>query len=136
MATTNPPQSISDWYHSCIGSFENITTVVNNLATPELDSDTHEMKELALQRVRDQIGRFRVWAGNMGAHHRADSRMSLDYKLKEASRVHNMVLELLEELNSSLLEALKSAYQYVYLESGIGGVANNTTRFGSHTSSH
>ena len=33
-------------------------------------------------------------------------RMSLDYKLREASHVHNAVLELLEELNGSLMESV------------------------------
>ncbi|KAF8418438.1 hypothetical protein EV426DRAFT_707586 [Tirmania nivea] len=97
MATTNSPQSIANWYRSCIATFENVTRSVDNLA-PNLDS----AKALALQLVQDQIGRFRVWAGNMGAHHPARSRMSLDHKLKEASHIHDMVVELLEELNTSL----------------------------------
>ncbi|KAF8418442.1 hypothetical protein EV426DRAFT_707592 [Tirmania nivea] len=97
MATTNSPQFIADWYRSCIATFENVTRSVDNLA-PNLDS----AKALALQLVQDQIGRFRVWAGNMGAHHPARSRMSLDHKLKEASHIHDMVVELLEELNTSL----------------------------------
>ena len=101
MATANPPPPITDWYHSCIATFEKITMGVDSLA-PGLDSGSDESKELALQLVQDQIGRFRVWAGNMGAHHPAGSRMSLDYKLKEASHIHDTVVELLEELSTSL----------------------------------
>jgi len=96
MATTNSPQFITDWYHSCIGTFEKVTTGVDNL-TP----DSNHVA-LALQLIQDQLGRFRVWAGNMGAHHPARSRMSLDYKLAEASHIHNKVVKLLEELNTSL----------------------------------
>jgi len=112
MATENTPQSIADWYQSCIAAFEIITTGVDSLI-PGLDprAGSYETKELALQLVQDQIGRFRVWAGNMGAHHPAGSRMSLDYKLKEASHIHAMVVELLEELNTSL----ESAYGILYL---------------------
>jgi len=106
MATANPPQLITDWYHSCIATFEKITTDVDNLI-PGLDSRTgsFETKELALQLVQDQIGRFSVWAGNVGAHNPASSRMSLDYKLKEAPHIHNTVVELLEELSTSLESA-------------------------------
>ncbi|KAF8457010.1 hypothetical protein BGX38DRAFT_1139725 [Terfezia claveryi] len=101
MASANAPQSIADWYHSCIAAFERITASVDNLA-PEPDSKSHESKEPALQLVQDQIGRLRVWAGNMGAHRPAGNRMSLDYKLKEASHIQNTVVELLEELSTSL----------------------------------
>jgi len=96
MATANPPQSIRDWYHSCIAAFERLTKGIENCNLP---SGSHE---LALQLVQDQIGRFRVWAGNLGAHHPTRSRMSLDYKLKEASHIRNTVVELLEELHTTL----------------------------------
>ena len=33
-------------------------------------------------------------------------RMSLDYKLREASHAHDSVLELLEELNGLLMESV------------------------------
>ena len=96
MATKALPQSIADWYHSCIAVFATVNKI--------LDNTEHEIpgngKTFSL--VQDQIGRFRVWAGNMGAHR--VGRMSLDYKLREASHVHSTVLELLEELNESLTE--------------------------------
>jgi len=101
METGNPPHFIADWYHSCITTFEQATECIDNLAL-EQDSDSDEAKALALQLIQDQIGRFRVWAANMGAHHKAASRMSLDYKLKEASHIHNTVVKLLTQLNNSL----------------------------------
>lgn len=117
MATSNTPQLITDWYHSCMATFAKITTGIDVL----VDSSSHEAKERALQLIQDQIGRLRVWAGNMGAHHPAGSRMSLDYKLKEASHIHNTVVELLEELNTTL----ESAYIYVEFDIQVGRVANN-----------
>ncbi|KAF8458665.1 hypothetical protein BGX38DRAFT_1264971 [Terfezia claveryi] len=111
LAVANPPQSISDWYHSCIAAFDKITTGFGNLG-PGQDSGGDETKEISLQLVQDQIGRFRVWSRNMGAHYPAHSRMSLDYKLKEASYLQNTVVELLEELNTSL-EALCSTQHRV-----------------------
>jgi len=70
-----------------------------------LDLGSHESKELALQLVQDKIRRFRIWAGNMGSHRLAGSRMSLDYKLKEELHIHNTVVESLEEMNTSLESA-------------------------------
>lgn len=102
MATENSPQSIADWYHSCIAIFEKVASGVDNLNLQLADDPGgHSLGAQALaapQLVRDQLGRFRVWVGNMGAHHRG-GRMSLDYKLEEASHIRSAVTELLEELN-------------------------------------
>ena len=100
MPTSDPLQSIADWYSSCIANFDKITVGVDSLVAS--DSGNHGTE--APQLVRDQIGSFRVWAANMGAHRMG--RMSLDYKLREASHVHDAVLELLEELNGSLMESV------------------------------
>lgn len=56
------------------------------------------------QRLLDECGRFRVWAGNVGAHE--TGRDSLDYRLREASHIHLELTELLEELNKDLEEGL------------------------------
>lgn len=72
------------------------------------DPGGHSLGAQALtapQLVRDQLGQFRVWAGNMGAHHRG-GRMSLDHKLEEASHIRSAVTELLEELNGTLTESM------------------------------
>jgi len=119
MATANPPQFITDWYHSCIDIFEQITASVDNL-TPGQD---YEAKALALQLV-DQIGRFRVWGANMGAHHQAGSRLSLDYKLREASYIHNTVVKLLKKLNTSL----ESTY-ILNLIFRLGGLVINVIKY-------
>jgi len=97
MATEVLPQSIADWYHACIEIFTQISMILDSLEHGVTTND----KTFSL--VQDQVGRFRVWAGNMGAHR--VGRMSLDYKLREASHVHSTVLELLEELNESLAES-------------------------------
>ena len=54
------------------------------------------------QRLLDEFGRFRVWAGNAGTHQNGGK--SLDYHLKEASHIHAKLTELLEELSNSLQE--------------------------------
>jgi len=55
-----------------------------------------------LSSVEDEIGRFRVWAGQAGAHMHQSRRDSLDYRLREAPRVHSQVSELVEELQEDV----------------------------------
>ena len=52
------------------------------------------------QRLLDEFGRFRVWAGNAGAHR--TGRVSLDYRLREASHIHKKLMKFLQELNTYL----------------------------------
>ena len=108
MANTNSPQSITDWYNSCLAAFENITASIQLLDADDDSGSKHELEEKkvnAMQLVRDQMGRFRVWAWDIGANNPEDSyTMSLDYKLKEATLIRKTVLELLADLHTSLLE--------------------------------
>jgi hypothetical protein len=52
------------------------------------------------QTLRDDIGRFRVWTANSGAHRR--DRVSLDHRLRESPNMKKMVIDLLEDLNYAL----------------------------------
>lgn len=58
--------------------------------------------QAVVQRLLDEFGRFRVWAGDTGAHQ--TERGSLDYHLREASHIRTELTELLEELNKDLEE--------------------------------
>lgn len=58
--------------------------------------------QASAQRISDEFGRFRVWAGNAGAHRTGGG--SLDYRLREASHLHKDLVELLRELNKHLGE--------------------------------
>lgn len=50
----------------------------------------------------DIRGRFRVWTATSGAHRQ--DKMSLDYRLRESTELKEMVIDLLEALNSALQE--------------------------------
>ena len=52
--------------------------------------------------VQDEIGRFRVWLGNVGAHR--SGRVSLDYRLREAAHMRDSVLDLLKDLEDNINE--------------------------------
>ena len=54
-------------------------------------------------RIRDEQTRFKVWAGNLGAHKTGTG--SLDYRLRDASPIKDQVIGLLEDLCSLLDQA-------------------------------
>ena len=83
--------SIASQYAQCENSFY---ILLQNLKTSN--------DQAVVQRLVDEFGRFRVWAGNAGAHR--TGRVSLDYRLREASHIHAELIELLEDLNKDLEE--------------------------------
>jgi hypothetical protein len=86
--------SISDRTHSCLESFN---ALIHSLETHRKGHG----EELSLLAVEDQIGRFRLWAGNIGALQ--EGRGSLDYRLRDAKFVVENVQRLLDSLQASLI---------------------------------
>ena len=92
--------AISLWYQTCLQGFLRLDHAfcdgsVTALVAPEKRQQTQDT-------VQEQLGRFKMWAGNAGAHQMG--RMSLDYRLREAFHMHEQAVELLESLNESLKE--------------------------------
>lgn len=54
--------------------------------------------------LEDEIGRFRVWSGNLGALQRGHS--SLDYRLRDSPLLSSNALKFLKELEDNINEAL------------------------------
>ena len=53
--------------------------------------------------IQDALGRFKVWGGNIGAFiPNAQSKRSLEHRLREASQVKEQVIKLLARLSSSV----------------------------------
>jgi hypothetical protein len=59
------------------------------------------------RKIRDEQTKFKVWAGNIGAHKTGTG--SLDYRLRDASPIKNQVIELLEDLCDLLSQAIAIA---------------------------
>lgn len=59
--------------------------------------------QIQVDAFEDEFGRFRVWAGNVGALQKGHS--SLDYRLREATLVRDNVQKLLKELHECLQES-------------------------------
>lgn len=52
--------------------------------------------------VRDEFDRFKIWAGNIGATLKPESRASLDHRLNAAPSVARLVHDCLLDLKESL----------------------------------
>ncbi|KAJ5719361.1 Zinc finger C2H2 [Penicillium malachiteum] len=66
---------------------------LNQLVTEGLSSFESEVSQALW---KDELGRLRVWAANIGAHQTGQS--SLDYRLRDASHIKNQVIRILQRL--------------------------------------
>lgn len=97
LAGPDDPSSVATYVHSCLNGFQ---IACNSMAKAEL----HVKCKLPPGLINDELGRFSIWSGNVGAHRRGKG--SLDYKLREASHIRDRVIELLQNLTSILQEAI------------------------------
>ena len=81
--------SIASQCVHCKNSFDKL------LENPQISND-----QAITQRLLNEFGRFKIWAGNVGAHR--TGRVSLDYRLQEASHIHKELAKLLGQLNGAL----------------------------------
>lgn len=89
MASAPNEKLISTHYWECITSFQLLFDYLNkNGEVPE--------------KLLGAVGQLRVWAENLAAHRRGS--ISLDYKLREASRFSKHVKDLLKDLNDVVRE--------------------------------
>lgn len=87
-------QSLATCAVECAQAFEKLST----LPQPQFEQHTH----LRQDDIEDQDGRFRIWAGNLGAFQKLPSKSSLDYRLRESPKVAIQVQELLQDLHRAL----------------------------------
>jgi hypothetical protein len=75
--------------------------VFGNLISHLADSSC-KTPEMPARVIQDELGRFRVWAGNMGALQDPDSTASLDFRLIDAPQIRQQVLRILRRLIQSI----------------------------------
>jgi len=85
---------ISSSFRMCVDSFRRLFDSLE-------ESDSGEN---FVSRLRDETGRFRIWAENAGAHR--TGRVSLDHRLREASNVKRTILDLLVALDEDLQKGI------------------------------
>ena len=92
------PQTIAEHVRGSLAAFR-------VLAEPGLEL---EFPQPWIQpRLQDEQTKFKVWAGNLGAHKTGTS--SLDYRLRDASPIKDQVIDLLKELCDLLDQATSIA---------------------------
>ncbi|KAI0453848.1 hypothetical protein F5B21DRAFT_478084 [Xylaria acuta] len=95
MASKPATESISDRVAQSLTAFEAIDTV-------ETQAEPGDSQFVWVQTIGDQLSKFKLWAGNIGAHR--TGRSSLDYRLRDSSHLHTQVMRLLGDLITSLNE--------------------------------
>ena len=91
MSSGSPP-FIAPKAHECVRRFNALCSLL-----PEAD-------RIARPALVDQLGRFKIWAGNIGAFQELPLPSSLDHRLREAPKIVDQVVELLNDLNETLQE--------------------------------
>lgn len=91
--------AICDCYTSCRASFKTLEAALRN---PTRDFG----EQLTITSLRDEHGRFEVWAGNVGARHGSKSRVSLDHRLRESSFYRDSIIRLLKDLEETLQKGI------------------------------
>lgn len=101
--------SVSEESQSCIGALKTIVSILAN---------SNSQKTLTHHgRFNDELERFSLWAGNIGALHRPESPMSVESRLHEVRDVLTHVLELLQDLNEVVREGVPAFRIYALLAS-------------------
>lgn len=62
------------------------------------DTECIQRTNLTGGTIEDQLSRFRIWCGNLGALHGLPATSSLDYRLRELPRVAHQIHDLLSDL--------------------------------------
>jgi len=70
----------------------------------KVETSEDETIRSSLDDFKEELGRFRVWSGNIAAHRSGAS--SLDYRLRDASDLKDKVMNLLTDLLDALQNGL------------------------------
>ena len=89
-------ESIASSVTRCLDLFDII------VKTPE-SPHINPVEPSFLRDIKDEHTRFKVWAGNIGAHRTGMS--SLQYRLRDSSHIRNQVFQLLQDLIGLLEDA-------------------------------
>lgn len=92
--------SIAALVARCRCVFEALCDTLAESGEGKHDSQWGDVNDIPLPKVQDELSRFKVWSSNIGAHRMGKS--SLDYRLRDASNIHDQVIRLLRDLLESL----------------------------------
>ena len=89
-----------------LSSLSSFNDLINDVDAPQYIYES----EVPAASWIDELGRLRIWAGNVGAHQTGPS--SLDFRLRDASHIQDEVTKLLKDLE----RLLEEAHEYIYEE--------------------
>ncbi|KAH8663384.1 hypothetical protein BGZ60DRAFT_379476 [Tricladium varicosporioides] len=96
--------TIASSFTSCLLQYEQLIIIHTNGSSP-----LHGQVQLSA--LQDELGRFKVWAGNIAAH--KSGRSSLDFRLRDATPLRERVIGLLNDIS----ELLQEGANHVFLNS-------------------
>ena len=96
MIETNSP-SISNLARGCLQNLDQVSAMLDGKKIK--NASVRSPPQIML---RDELDRFKIWAGNIGATLKPESRASLDHRLKDAPGVVRLVIDCLHDLEESL----------------------------------
>ncbi|KAF4777268.1 hypothetical protein HER10_EVM0012996 [Colletotrichum scovillei] len=96
--------------HNMVDSIANLVLKAkaqfSNLLQIAQGSSSHPSPLKIVRKLEDEQVRFKVWAGNVGAH--KTDRSSLEYRLRDTSQLRLLVRKLLTELIENIDDAIKA----------------------------
>ncbi|KAK3363768.1 hypothetical protein B0T25DRAFT_53590 [Lasiosphaeria hispida] len=104
MADLEPIESISTRSRHVRQNFLRLESLLEEL---QHDKST----ALSPAAITDALGRFSLWAGNMGAIHDPKRRLSLDYRLSEAAEIREQIGRQLDEIVEALGDLTRIALE-------------------------
>jgi hypothetical protein len=87
--------TIFECHDTCERCFEQL---IDALQAPKRDFGD----QLSLASIKEEYGRFKVWRGNVGAHHDSSRRISLDYRLRDSKFYREKIVHHLIDLSEAL----------------------------------
>lgn len=100
MATQNASNSASIAGHcrDCVEGFQKLKSILD-----EQDSGAFTIKS---SEVADELSRFQIWAGNLGAQQPRSLESSLEHRVRDAPKLKKQIVELLGDLEEALLDGM------------------------------
>ncbi|VUC31853.1 unnamed protein product [Clonostachys rosea] len=78
----------------------NINKIISGIVTvaKEKHDDLSQLKHDLAETLEDELGRFRVWSGNLGAFHEPTSPSSLEHRLRDGPKMKESIITGLQRL--------------------------------------
>jgi hypothetical protein len=93
-------QKTAPLYKACLSFFSRLIELSEDIESIEPHVSAGRDPATVNPALRDDCGRLRVWSENVGAHR--TGRVSLDHRLREATKAKQLVLDLLNDLTEAL----------------------------------